>query len=83
MDFKTFKNIYGHSDAKGMRTVRVGDNLLQVDNKNYTFQVAPPQENESRRRLLGQVHQSAQGLKKNPDAAIMPQINENRQEKRN
>ena len=56
LNFGTFKDIYGHSDIKGVRKVRVGDNILHVDNKNYTYSVAPPRENEARKRLLGQVH---------------------------
>ena len=44
----------------GVRTVKVGNNTLLVDNKNYTFQVAPPPENEARKRLLGQTQSSAQ-----------------------
>jgi len=59
LNFTTFKNIYGHSEAEGIRTVKVGSNTLHVDNKNYTFQVAPPPENEARKRLLAQTASSA------------------------
>ena len=64
MNFRTFKNIYGNSGgAAGVRTVKVGDSTLLVDNKNYTYSVAKATENEARKRLLGQLYQSAQGLK--------------------
>ena len=52
MNFHTFKSIYGHSDVTGVRTVKVGNDTLLVDNKNYTYSVAPPPENEARKRLL-------------------------------
>jgi len=52
LNFATFKNIYGHSEVEGMRTVKLGNDTLHVDNKNYTFQVAPLPENEARKRLL-------------------------------
>lgn len=32
--------------------------MLRVDNKNYTYHVAPKEENEARKRLLGQTHAS-------------------------
>ena len=32
--------------------------MLRVDNKNYTYHVAPKEENEARKRLLGQTNAS-------------------------
>jgi hypothetical protein len=76
MNFGTFKNIYGHTGTKGVKTVRVGDSTLQVDTKNYTYSVVPPAENESRKRLLGQVHISQQSVDKERGSSVgtMPQI---------
>lgn len=59
LNFKTFKSIYGHSDEPGTRTVKLGADTLYVDNKNYTYTLAPPPENLARARLLGQTQSSA------------------------
>ena len=74
MNFGTFKNIYGNSGGeKGIRTVKVGDSTLLVDNKNYTYSVAKASENEARKRLLGNLYSSAQGTKeKDQGGSSMP-----------
>ena len=60
LNFGTFKNIYGHSEERGVRTVKIGNETLQVDNQNYTYKIAPPPENEARKRLLAHTNTSAQ-----------------------
>lgn len=49
-----------------MRTVKVGADTLLVDNKNYTFSVAPPPENEARKRLLAATQAHAAQKKSTP-----------------
>ena len=74
LNFTQFKNIYGHSEVEGLRTVKFGNDTLHVDNKNYTFSVAPPPENEARKRLLGQTASSAQKINTKNDDSIASQI---------
>jgi hypothetical protein len=44
LTFDTFKKIYGHSEEKGVRRIKVGGSTLLVDNQNYTYTVAPAHE---------------------------------------
>ena len=74
LNFTTFKHIYGHSEVEGVRTVKIGNDTLHVDNQNYTFQVAPPPENEARKRLLGQTASSSQKIQGANDHAVTNQL---------
>ena len=59
LNFNSFKTIYGApGDRKGVRAVKVGNDTLLVDKTNYTYSVAPPPENEAKKRLLAQTHSS-------------------------
>ena len=59
---------------QGLRTVKIGNDTLHVDNKNYTFSVAPPPENEARKRLLGQTASSAQKIAGKNDISVAGQV---------
>ena len=36
INFNTFKTLYGHPE-KGVRVVKMGNEMLRVDNSNFTF----------------------------------------------
>ena len=74
MDFQTFKNLYGHND-QGLKNVKFGNDLVQVDNKNYTItNVDTNKENEARKRLLAGTLSSNQRQIKNPKGTFLPEM---------
>ena len=51
MNFATFKTLYGHSEM-GPKLVKIGNEMLKVDNSAYTYNVVSEKDNESKKRLL-------------------------------
>ena len=51
MDFTTFKQLYGHKE-KGVRLVKVGNEILRVDNEKFTYSVLKNKANEQKRKFM-------------------------------
>ena len=65
MNFEKFKTLYGHSET-GPKLVKIGNEMLQVDNSAYTYNVISEKDNESKKRLLQGTIASKQRFEKGP-----------------